>query len=113
MTPREAAIKRITDAGSRWPPAPTKPVEPWHGSGRYTTLSCRGCGAACDPARRRRLMSRSAISRYQGQGQGPSALLSGCLLLALYLRHETRTGRRLRGSILRIPIVRQCPREPR
>ena len=50
MTPREAAIKRITDAGGRWPPRMT--LKPWPGTRRYETLPCRGCGRQCDPARR-------------------------------------------------------------
>ena len=51
MTEREAAIKKITDAGAAWPPS-TAPVERWQGTGRYKSLPCRGCGAACDPSRR-------------------------------------------------------------
>lgn len=51
---RALSVMQVTDAGGQWPPntPPTKPVEPWRGSGRYTALSCRGCGAACDPSRR-------------------------------------------------------------
>ena len=25
---------------------------PWHDTGRYEPLFCRGCGATCDPSRR-------------------------------------------------------------
>ena len=50
MTPREAAIKRITDAGGTWPPKMA--LKPWAATGRYTGLPCRGCGQKCAPARR-------------------------------------------------------------
>ena len=53
MTAREAAIKRYTDAGGRWPPKMARmTLKPWAGTGRYTGLPCRGCGQKCDPARR-------------------------------------------------------------
>ena len=52
MTLREAAIKRITDAGGRWPPKMAgMTLKPWPGTGRYEPLPCRGCGQKCDPSR--------------------------------------------------------------
>ena len=51
MTEREVAIKKITNSGGRWPPVLTS-TPPWPGTGRYESLPCRGCGAACDPSRR-------------------------------------------------------------
>ena len=48
MTPREAAIKRITDAGGRWPPS-TKHVPPWRGTGRFTRPLCAECGYESRP----------------------------------------------------------------
>ena len=51
MTERETAIKRIIDAGGRWPPA-KMPIKAWPDTGRYVPLPCRGCGAACAPDRR-------------------------------------------------------------
>ena len=48
MTPREAAIKKITDAGGRWPPS-TKYVPPWPGAGRYARLRCAECGYVSRP----------------------------------------------------------------
>ena len=44
MTPREAAIKRYTDAGGTWPPGP-----PWPGSGRYQRVRCVECGYESRP----------------------------------------------------------------
>ena len=48
MTPREAAIKRITDAGGRWPPKKMR-VARWPGSGRYAPLRCAECGHESRP----------------------------------------------------------------
>ena len=48
MTPREAAIKRITDAGGTWPLS-TKHVPPWLGSGRYVPVKCAECGQTQRP----------------------------------------------------------------
>ena len=28
------------------------PAKPWRDTGRWQSLPCRGCGAACDPSRR-------------------------------------------------------------
>ena len=53
MTPREAAIKRYTDAGGTRPPKMARmTLKPWQDSGRYASLPCRGCGRQCDPSRR-------------------------------------------------------------
>ena len=43
MTEREAAIKKITDAGGTWPPKMAR-MTPWRDTGRYESLPCRGCG---------------------------------------------------------------------
>ena len=48
MTPREAAIKRINDAGGTWPPTRTR-VTPWPGSGRYAPIRCGECGHESRP----------------------------------------------------------------
>ena len=47
MTPREAAIKRYTDAGGTWPPKMT--LKPWPGSGRYQRRRCAECGYESRP----------------------------------------------------------------
>ena len=48
MTPREAAIKRITDTGGRWPLS-TKYVPRWPGTGRYSRRRCTECGYESRP----------------------------------------------------------------
>ena len=52
MTAREAAIKRITDAGGTWPPMQTR-VTPWPGTGRYDRRRCTECGYESRPMNRR------------------------------------------------------------
>ena len=48
MTPHEAAIKRYTDAGGRWPPKQRR-VTRWPGTGRYVPVKCAECGQAQRP----------------------------------------------------------------
>ena len=48
MTEREAAIKRLVDAGGRWPPK-FLPGPPWRGSGRYQRVRCVECGYESRP----------------------------------------------------------------
>ena len=47
MTPREAAIKRYTDAGGTWPPKMARTR--WPGTGRYAPLRCAECGYESRP----------------------------------------------------------------
>ena len=51
MTPREIAIKRIIDAGGRWP-LKTPAITAWRDTHRWESMPCRGCGGPCDPSRR-------------------------------------------------------------
>ena len=48
MTPREAAIKRYTDAGGTWPLKQTR-VTRWPGTGRYARRRCTECGYESRP----------------------------------------------------------------
>ena len=47
-TPREAAVKKIIDAGGTWPVKQTR-VTPWPGSGRYAPIRCTECGHESRP----------------------------------------------------------------
>ena len=47
MTPREAAIKKITNAGGTWPPRMT--LKPWPGTVRYARRRCTECGYESRP----------------------------------------------------------------
>ena len=47
MTPREGAIKKIVDAGGRWPPRMARTR--WSGTGRFAPVKCAECGQVQRP----------------------------------------------------------------
>ena len=61
MTEREAAIKRLVDAGGRWPPK-FLPGPPWRGSGRYQRVRCVECGYESRPMTANLFAMRRAVA---------------------------------------------------
>ena len=47
----DLAVKRIRDAGGKWPPTKMAKATPWRDTGRWQAIGCRGCGQRCDPSR--------------------------------------------------------------